>query len=103
MAPESLNSFTKGLKRLIEDVTPQIKPRRVKLLVTGRPIAVLETELYCPSISVRSERDVRHFVQGKANELARRYASSPDLKNGIVEKICEKAKGMFLYAIFIMA
>lgn len=99
MAPDNLDSFVKGLKQLIDSVAPRIQPRRIKLLVTSRPISSLEVTLDCPSISVRSERDVKYYVQGRTNELARRFALSPEFQTDIVEKICEKAGGMFLWAV----
>ncbi|KAK5329530.1 hypothetical protein LTR93_001117 [Exophiala xenobiotica] len=99
MAPESLDGFMNGLKQLLDSVAPRIQPRRVKLLVTSRPISVLENVLDCPSISIRSERDVKSFIQGSTNGLAQRFALTPELKNDIVEKICEKASGMFLWAV----
>lgn len=99
MLAEDLDSFSTGLKVLVESVTPQIEPRSLKLLVTSRPLANLDTNFSCPSISVRSERDVRHFVQGSTNELAERYVLPAELQVDIVERISEKAKGMFLWAV----
>ncbi|KAJ9635309.1 hypothetical protein H2204_005870 [Knufia peltigerae] len=99
MASDNLDSFMKGIKQLVDSVAPRIKPRRIKLLVTSRPISSLEVMLDCPSISVRSERDVKFYVQGKANELSRRFELSHDLQRDIVEKICEKARDMFLWAV----
>ncbi|KIW20491.1 hypothetical protein PV08_01066 [Exophiala spinifera] len=99
MASENLGSFVKGLKHLIDSVAPRIKPRRIKLLLTSRPMSSLEALLDCPSISVRSERDVKFYVQGRTNELARRFALSHELQTDIVEKICQKAGGMFLWAV----
>lgn len=99
MASENLEGFAKGLKRLVEGVAPQIQPRRIKLLVTSRPITNLETQLGCPSISIRSERDVRSFVQGSTDGLAQRFALPSELQTRIIQQICEKAQGMFLWAI----
>jgi len=99
MATESLGSFAKGLKNLLGSVSPQIAPRRIKLLVTSRLIATLELELSCASISIRSERDVRHFIEGRTEELATRYDIPRHLRHDIVEKLCEKAGGMFLWAV----
>jgi ankyrin repeat protein len=96
---EHLATFSTGLKALVESVVPQIEPRSLKILVTSRPLPSLEDGLSCPSISVRSERDVRHFVQGSTSELAGRYALSLQLQLDIVERISEKAKGMFLWAV----
>jgi len=99
MLEEDLNSFATGLKVLVESVIPRIEPRSLKLLVTSRPLASLDMNLSCPSISVRSERDVRHFVQGSTNELSERYVLPAQLQTDIVERISEKAKGMFLWAV----
>lgn len=99
MLSEHLGTFSAGLKTLVESVVPQIEPRSLKILVTSRPLPSLEVDLSCPSISVRSERDVRHFVQGSTSELAGRYALSLQLQLDIVEQISEKAKGMFLWAV----
>ncbi|KAK5052150.1 hypothetical protein LTR84_002954 [Exophiala bonariae] len=99
MLDQDLRAFSTGLKSLIENVVPQIEPRNLKILVTSRPTASLETSLSCPSISIRSERDVRHFVQGSTTELAQRYTLSTQLQYEIVERITEKARGMFLWAV----
>lgn len=99
MLAEDLSTFSTGLKILVESVVPQIEPRSLKILVTSRPLASLEANLSSPSISIRSERDVRQFVLGSTNELAERYALSTQLQNDIVERISDKAKGMFLWAV----
>lgn len=99
MLDQDLRAFSTGLKLLIESVVPQIEPRRLKVLITSRPSASLETNLSCPSIAVRSERDVKHFVQGSTKELAERYALSTQLQHDIVQRITEKAGGMFLWAV----
>ncbi|KEF60586.1 uncharacterized protein A1O9_02147 [Exophiala aquamarina CBS 119918] len=70
MLAEDLEDFSKGLKVLVERVTPRIEPRSLKTLITSRPIANLDMNFSCPSISM-----------------------------DIVDRISEKANGMFLWAV----
>ena len=98
MTPESLHSFTTGLRDLINTVSPQIMPRTLKVLITSRPTIVIEQDLSPVSIAVKSERDVRHLIEGWAKNLAQRYLLSEKTRIEIVTRIFEKAGSMFLWA-----
>lgn len=98
MTPESLHSFTTGLRDLIDTVSPHIKPRALKVLITSRPTIVTERNLSPVSIAVKSERDVRHLVEGWAKTLGQRYHLSEKTRIEIIARVCEKAGSMFLWA-----
>ena len=98
MTPESLHSFTTGLRDVIDTISPQIMPRALKVLITSRPTEAIEHNISPVSITVKSERDVRHLVEGWANDLGQRYHLSEKTRIEIVTRICEKAGGMFLWA-----
>ena len=98
MTPESLHSFTTGLRDLIDTVSPQIKPRALKVLITSRPTIAIEQILSPISIAVKSERDVRHLIEGWAKDLGQRYRLSEKTRIEIVTRMCEKAGSMFLWA-----
>lgn len=98
MTPESLHSFTTGLRDLIDTVSPHIKPRALKVLITSRPTIATERNLSPVSIAVKSERDVRHLVEGWAKTLGQRYHLSEKTRIEIIARICEKAGSMFLWA-----
>ena len=98
MTPESLHSFTTGLRDLIDTVSPHIMPRALKVLLTSRPTIAIEQNLSPVSIAVKSERDVRHLVEGWAKDLGQRYVLSEKTRIEIVTRICEKAGSMFLWA-----
>ena len=98
MTPESLHSFTSGIRDLIDTVSPQIMPRTLKVLITSRPTKAIEQNIDPVSISVKSERDVRYLIEGLAKDLSRRYKFSEKTRVEIVTNICEKAGGMFLWA-----
>ena len=90
MTPESLHSFTTGLRDLIDTVSPHIMPRALKVLITSRPTIAIEQKLSPVSIAVKSERDVRHLIEGWAKGLGRRYLLSEKTRIEIVTRICEK-------------
>ena len=98
MTPESLHSFTIGLGDLIDTVSPHIMPRALKVLITSRPTIAIEQNLSPVSIAVKSERDVRHLIEGWAKGLGQRYLLSEKARIEIVTRICEKAGSMFLWA-----
>ena len=98
MTPESLHSFTTGLRDLIDTVSQHIMPRTLKVLITSRPTIDIEQNLSPVSIAVKSERDVRHLIEGWAKDLGQRYLLSEKTRIEIVTRICEKAGSMFLWA-----
>ena len=98
MAPESLHSLTAGLRDLIDTMSPQIMPRTLKVLITSRPTIAIEQNLSPVSITVKSERDVRHLIEGWTRDLGQRYLLSEKTRIEIVTRICEKAGSMFLWA-----
>ncbi len=98
MTPESLHSFTTGIRDLIDTVSPQIMPRALKVLITSRPTKVIEQNISPVSIAVKSERDVQHLIEGWAKDLGQRYHLSEKTHIRIVTHISEKAGGMFLWA-----
>ena len=98
MTPESLHSFTIGLRDLIDTVSPHIMPRALKVLITSRPTIAIEQNLSPVSIAVKSERDVRHLIEGWAKGLGQRYLLSEKARIEIITRICEKAGSMFLWA-----
>ena len=98
MTPESLHSFKIGLGDLIDTVSPHIMPRALKVLITSRPTIAIEQNLSPVSIAVKSERDVRHLIEGWAKGLGQRYLLSEKARIEIVTRICEKAGSMFLWA-----
>ena len=98
MTPESLHSLTAGLRDLIDTMSPQIMPRTLKVLITSRPTIAIEQNISPVSITVKSERDVRHLIEGWAKELGQRYLLSEKTRIEIVTRICEKAGSMFLWA-----
>ena len=98
MTPESLHGFTTGLRDLMDTVSPHIKPRALKVLITSRPTIAIEQNLSPSSIAVKSERDVRHLIEGWAKDLAQRYRLSEKTRIEIVTRMCEKAGSMFLWA-----
>lgn len=98
MTPESFHNFTSGLRDLTVTISPQIMPRTLKVLITSRPTTIIERIISPISITVQSEQDVRHLVEGRATDLSRRYNLSEKARMKIVTRICEKARGMFLWA-----
>lgn len=101
MPLESLLTFINGLRDLFNVVSPQIAPRSLKILITSRPTSCIEQVLSFPSISIKSERDVRHFIESRADELCNRHHLSREARDQIVTNICEKAGGMFLWASLV--
>ena len=98
MTPESFHNFTSGLRDLFVTISPQIMPRTLKVLITSRPTNIIEQIISPVSISVKSEQDVRHLIEGRAKDLSRRYNLSEKARVEIVTRICEKAGDMFLWA-----
>ena len=98
MTPESLHSFTAGLRDLIDTTSPQIIPRALKVLITSRPTEAIERNISPASIAVKSERDVRYLIESWAKDLAQRYRLSEKTRIEIITRMCEKAGGMFLWA-----
>ena len=96
MTPESLHSFTSGLRDLIDTTFPQIMPRTIKVLIKSRPMLAIEQNTSPVSISVKSKRDVRHPIKGLAKDLSQRHNLSKT-RTEIVTYIYEKAGGMFLW------
>ena len=103
MDPNSLRSFASALRDLARSVGPQIQPRRLKVLVTSRPDPELDDTLDCPSIAVRSQRDVKYCVVRVVDRFSWYHAISQQLKDRIVETISEKAGNMFLWAQLALA
>ena len=98
MPPEDLRSFASGLRDLIDTVSSHIMPRSLKILITSRPTSCIEQAMSPASISIKSERDVRHLIEDRAKDLSQRYDLPVHVRNQIVTQICEKAGGMFLWA-----
>ena len=98
MTPENLHSFIIGLRDLIGTVSTHITPRALKVLITSRPTIAVEQNLSPASITVKSERDVRHLIEGWTKNLGQRYLLSEKTRIEIVTRICEKAGSMFLWA-----
>lgn len=98
MTPESLHSFTVGLRDLMDTLSPQIMPRALKVLITSRPTEVVERSISPISIAVKSEADVRHLIEGWANDLGQRHRFSEETCLEVITRMCEKAGGMFLWA-----
>ena len=98
MTPESFHNFTSGLRDLVVAISPQIMPRTLKVLITSRPTTIIEQIISPVSISVKSEQDVRHLIEGRAKDLSRRYNLSEKARVEIITRICEKAGDMFLWA-----
>ena len=102
MMPESLHSFTTGLRDLIDNVSQHIMPRTLKVLITSRPTRAIERNLSPVSIAVKSERDVQHLIEGWAEDLGQRHHLSEKTRIEIVTRICEKAGSMFLWALLAL-
>ncbi|ERF71993.1 hypothetical protein EPUS_07463 [Endocarpon pusillum Z07020] len=98
MDPRHLEKFTENLCVLIDTVTPHIQPRRLRILIASRPSAIIDEQLDCPSIAVRSERDVKHFVEKNVQEFMQEHMLDQDIARKIVDTICKKAGTMFLWA-----
>jgi ankyrin repeat protein len=98
MESQSMLTFATRLRSMIDAIAPRIEPRSVKLLLTSRPKPELDEILCCPSISVRNERDVRHYVETRADYLVDAFGVSASLRAEVVESICKKAGSMFLWA-----
>lgn len=98
MTPESFHNVTSGLRDLVVTISPQIMPRTLKVLITSRPTTIIERIISPVSISVKSEQDVRHLIEGRAKDLSRRFNLSEKARVEIVARICEKAGDMFLWA-----
>ena len=99
MMAQELESFAQVLRNLLDMVMTRIAPRVLKVLLVSRPNLTLEQAMSPASISVRSERDVRHLVERRALELSRQYKLSKDFHEAIIEQVCHKAGPMFLWAI----
>jgi ankyrin repeat protein len=98
MDPGHLEKLTENLRALIDTVTLHIQPRRLQILIASRPSAVIDEQLDCPSIAVRSERDVKHFIQKNVQQFRQEHMLNQDIADKIVETICKKAGTMFLWA-----
>jgi ankyrin repeat protein len=98
MEPQIMLTFATRLRNMIDAIAPRIEPRSVKLLLTSRPKPELDEILCCPSISIRNERDVRHYVETRADYLVDAFGISASLRAEVVGNICEKAGSMFLWA-----
>lgn len=98
MLPGNVDTFASGIRDLMDTVSHQIKPRTIKILITSRPNPSIEKAVSPPSISVKSERDVRHFIENRAKDLSQRFGLSNEVRDRIVTQLCEKAGSMFLWA-----
>ncbi|OBS25992.1 hypothetical protein FPOA_06522 [Fusarium poae] len=109
MDQENLCIFIDGLDEFVDDCGQEAIMKilsnfkrfpTVKICVTSRPEPWLKEELdTVPNLKLHdlTAPDMRKWIQGRLQQFETRFASSPHFSSDLVEKLLEKAGGVFLW------